>query len=383
MNQRSVGPAGLRLAMCWLLLWLATPLSHAANAQALKNHMQSTQAAHNQAPTAPPDRSQPPSAAVQAPVAVDVSLFLNKIYNVNTLDETYQVDGYLVAQWQNPPAGVGGAPQTHIAVGTYENAAADALLAQGLWVPALEFINVVGTPEYGNTRIEIRPSGQVIFNTRFLATFTADMDFRRFPFDHQQFVLQLEPFSYSEQVLKLRHASVSAESLSSEQPGEWQLADQAPATISSIQYSHLTDSHGQPERYSRLTVTVDAKRNPAFYLWSFLLPLSLIIAASWAVFWVDGFSDRLQTSFTMMLTVVAYAFYTSNILPRLPYTTLIEQLVIAGYCSIFVAVLLLVFVEHQQSRQRDAQWLVQRCRWAFPLCSLLVVLALACRQVLL
>ena len=113
------------------------------------------------------------------------------------------------------------------------------------------------------------------------------------------------------------------------------------------------------------------------------MPLSLIIAASWAVFWVDGFSDRLQTSFTMMLTVVAYAFYTSNILPRLPYTTLIEQLVIAGYCSIFVAVLLLVFVEHQQSRQRDAQWLVQRCRWAFPLCSLLVVLALACRQVLL
>lgn len=313
--------------------------------------------------------------SITSPIRVDVRLFLNKIYNVNTLDETYQVDGYLVATWHSAT------PLP--AIGTYENTAALKLIANGLWVPALEFINVIGTPEYGNTRVEIRANGDVSFNTRFLATFTADMDFQRFPFDHQQFVLQLEPFSYNSNTLQFQNASVSAESLSSEQPGEWQLSNQAHAVISKVPYSHLTDVHGQPESYSRVTVTVAAMRNPAFYLWSFLLPLSLIIAASWAVFWVDGFSDRLQTSFTMMLTVVAYAFYTSNILPRLPYTTLIEQLVIAGYCSIFVAVLILVFVEHQASKNNDSQWLVRRCRWGFPVCTLLVVSTLIIRQVLL
>jgi hypothetical protein len=195
-------------------------------------------------------------------------------------------------------------------------------------------------------------------------------------------VLQLEPFSYPASQLQFSAVSVSADGLSSDQPGEWILQDRAHSNISTVSYSHLLDAQGQPEQYSRLTVQIEGHRNPAYYLWSFLLPLSLIIASSWAVFWVDGFSDRLQTAFTMLLTVVAYAFYTSNMLPRLPYTTLIEQLVVAGYCSIFIAVLLLVYVQQRAETGHNYQWLVLRCRWMFPLSTVLVVAWLCDRQVL-
>lgn len=33
------------------------------------------------------------------PVEVSVDLYINKIYNINTVDETYQIDGYLEYSW--------------------------------------------------------------------------------------------------------------------------------------------------------------------------------------------------------------------------------------------------------------------------------------------
>jgi hypothetical protein len=43
-----------------------------------------------------------------------------------------------------------------------------------------------------------------------------------------------------------------------------------------------------------------------------------------------------------MLTVVAFAFYTTNILPKLPYTSFLNALVIVGYLSIFVGILVVL-----------------------------------------
>jgi hypothetical protein len=314
------------------------------------------------------------AAAPSEPVVMQVNIFLNKIYNVDTLDETYTIDGYLVAQWHNQEIAADASKRT------YENADVDALVASGFWLPALEFINVVGSPEISSKRLVLLENGMVIFNSRFLATFTTIMDFRRFPFDQQNFVLQLEPFSYPLQQLSFGGINVSAESLSSEQPGEWRLQGVANTAISSVSYSHLIGTGAGSEQYSRITVSVLGERNPSYYLWTFFLPLSLIIAASWAIFWLDNFSDRLQTSFTLMLTVVAYAFYTSNILPRLPYTTLIEQLVITGYCSIFAAVLLVLYVQHQSNNGHNAESLLRRCRLAFPSGVCLVVGILCWRQ---
>ena len=317
------------------------------------------------------------AAGPSKPVVMQVNIFLNKIYDVDTLDETYTMDGYLVAQWQSDEVAVDASKRT------YENAEVDALVASGFWLPALEFINVVGSPEIGNKRLVVLENGLVIFNSRFLATFTTEMDFRRFPFDQQNFVLQLEPFSYPLQQLSFGSVEVSAENLSSEQPSEWRLQGYANAEISSVSYSHLIDTGtgAGSEQYSRITVSVVGERNPSYYLWTFFLPLSLIIAASWAIFWLDNFSDRLQTSFTLMLTVVAYAFYTSNILPRLPYTTLIEQLVITGYCSIFAAVLLVLYVQHQSNKGHNAESLLRICRLLFPCGVCFVVCILSWRQI--
>ncbi|ACS84169.1 ligand-gated ion channel [Musicola paradisiaca] len=304
------------------------------------------------------------------PTSVEVSIFINKIYSVNTLEQTYKVDGYMVAQWTDAPRKT---PNNKPLI--IENNQIDPFIAKGQWVPALEFINVVGSPDTSNKRLVLYPDGRVIYNARFLGTFSNDMDFRRFPFDRQQFVLELEPFSYSNQHLRFSKVTVYNENVGNQDIDEWWMTGTPVTRISNVHYDHLDAGENE---YSRVTVQIDARRNPSYYLWSFILPLGLIIAASWSVFWLESFSEQLQTAFTLMLTVVAYAFYTSNILPRLPYTTIIDQMIITGYGSIFASILLIIFAYHHQMEGTPDRVLIRRCRVIFPVavvlfCGLLIV----------
>ncbi|MBP2858529.1 gamma-aminobutyric-acid receptor subunit beta [Dickeya oryzae] len=301
------------------------------------------------------------------PVDVSVSIFINKIYGVNTLDQTYKVDGDLVAQWTDKPRKTPGDKPLIV-----ENSQVEWWIKNGLWVPALEFINVVGSPDTGNKCLILFPDGRVIYNARFLGAFSNDMDFRQFPFDHQQFVLELEPFSYNNQQLRFSSIKVYTEHIDDEEIDEWEIRGKVATYISDIRYNHLSSVQPNQNDFSRITVQIDAVRNPSHYLWSFILPLGLIIAASWSVFWLESFSERLQTSFTLMLTVVAYAFYTSNILPHLPYTTIIDQMIIAGYGSIFAAILLIIFAHHRQVNGVEDERLIRRCRLVFPLSFLAI-----------
>jgi hypothetical protein len=57
----------------------------------------------------------------------------------------------------------------------------------------------------------------------------------------------------------------------------------------------------------------------------------MIVVASWIVFWISDFGNQLGTAFTLLLTVVAFNFYASTLLPRLPYNTFIEIAIISGY----------------------------------------------------
>ncbi|MFM2481786.1 gamma-aminobutyric-acid receptor subunit beta [Celerinatantimonas sp. YJH-8] len=306
--------------------------------------------------------------SVRAQPLVDTSISINKIYGVNTVDQTYQIDGYLVTSWKlDQPSAFFPAQGEKIC----ENSCVDTLIKSGLWVPAFEFINIIGKRQTANKRLVLTAAGGVIYNERFSGTFTTAMDFRKFPFDQQSFDIIMEPFSYEKSQLSFRHVSVFLEALENQTISEWDMTDKPVSRVTESVYHHIENDH--PSYFSRLEVHIQAKRKPNYYIWQFLLPLSLILIASWSVFWIDGFTERLMTSFTMMLTVVAYTFYTSSLLPRLPYTTFIGRMVVLGYVSIFTAILVIVFVKIREEKQKTSFRIVHHCRYLFPLLSIIAV----------
>lgn len=265
------------------------------------------------------------------PVEVTVNIQINKIYGINTVDETYIVDGYLVASWRSPDIKASGEAVTETII--YENDMADEKTGNEIWVPAFEFINVVEKRNTANRRIIISEKGTVTYNERFNAIFSILTNLRIFPFDTQTFTIRMEAFSYSNEELVFLKGASDQDFFTGEISDEWEIIDKK-IYVSLQEYSHLTED-GSPTVFSRFNQEILAKRKIQYYLLQFIFPLSLIVIISWSVFWIPGLSDQLSINSTLMLTVVAFNYSASNILPRLSYSTFLESLITLGYFEHF------------------------------------------------
>jgi hypothetical protein len=91
--------------------------------------------------------------------------------------------------------------------------------------------------------------------------------------------------------------------------------------------------------------------------------------ASFVIFWIRDFGTQIGVGFTLMLTVVAFNFYATSILPELPYQTFIETIIIVGYVFIFLGILA-VIINYRLYDDRENQGnniLMRILRYLFPL----------------
>jgi hypothetical protein len=310
---------------------------------------------------------------------IPFSHFIKKLYAIDTVQESYDLDGYMTAKWDDPGIlfrkGL-----------SFEGDNIDSVLGTRIWSPSLEFVNRMKerdspqrTLDFGRDSDPEKPdTGNVKYSERFQGTFwSSAIHFRKHPFDKQIFELLLESFANDNKVLEFAlFPNKSARKdgprchLDLKKPDIKQLHD------SIIEWDLLricesiseTDLGGGAE-YSKYTFSIEAERKPAYFVWQFFLPLMLIIASSWVVFFIQDFSSRLNIGFTLLLTVVAFNFYTSTLLPRLPYNTFMETTVISGYVSIFCAILAVVLSHFSEGTryQSSIERYFSHCRWVFPL----------------
>ncbi|WP_319567284.1 hypothetical protein [Cohaesibacter marisflavi] len=323
---------------------------------------------------APGYSAQPPSSnREQLGTKASVALNINKIYELNELNETYVIDGYLVTSWQDDGL-VERIESGAVAPDVYENSAIDNLIAGGLRIPAIEFINVVGNRSVANRQVVIGEDGKVLYNERFQATFSTPMDFRKFPFDNQILTVQLESFSYDKTRFEFVDPKVYPELVNMDMLAEWNIVDKQ-VFISDQDYSHLSED-GSKTEFSRYNLNFTLERKCDYYVWNFMLPLILIITSSWCVFWVDDFLTNISIAFTLMLTVVAFTFQATSLLPRLPYTTFMGMLTILGYLSIFASMVVIVAAElfERKSEDFDKAKLMRSARVFYPICIICIIL---------
>lgn len=75
---------------------------------------------------------------------------------------------------------------------------------------------------------------------------------------------------------------------------------------------------------------VKVVRQPDFYTWKIIVPLCLIVAMSWVPRWMDPkeIGTNLAISTTSFLTLVAYLFATTSLLPKVVYFTRIDGFIL-------------------------------------------------------
>lgn len=314
-------------------------------------------------------------------VEVDANLYINKIYNVNSVEETYQIDGYLEFQWIDERLAFESESADSYLI--FENDRASEVMKSEVWVPAFEFVNIQGKQDTQHFLISIEPNGTVTYEERFFGIFHTEMNFRKFPFDYKKFVVEIEPFSYDENFLKFKTLSLfpdtsdTCKALDTTLGKDWNLTG--------IKVVTDTSSYGLPDAmtsgsdggiYSKAVFEVHAKRISDYFIWQVLLPLFLIIAASFTIFWIRDFGTQIGIGFSLMLTVVAFNFYSASILPRLPYNTFIEYVIMFGYLFILFGIIAATINHNLEKREQSSFDLFKVCRWGFPASYLLIMIIL-------
>jgi hypothetical protein len=115
-------------------------------------------------------------------------------------------------------------------------------------------------------------------------------------------------------------------------------------------------------------VTINIERRPLHFLVSLVLPMVLLVALTWCVFWMEKetISDRVQIAFIGILSVVAYYFVIIDFIPSVSYLTLMDGFILATFLILAAGVVMAVVMEDIAREKRRLQ-IDRISRWAFPL----------------
>ncbi len=318
------------------------------------------------APTASgaePSRLGPPNA--DGPVTVSVGLFVSDVNEVDERRETFEFEGILTLKWQDPrqafdPGEVGVGERTY--QGNYQFSE----IFDGWW-PQLILSNKSGIFDSQAVLLRIAPNGAATLVSEFHAVAEIPMKLRRFPFDHQDFhaVFEVLGLGQNRVLLVPDPATTSGVDQRLNVP-QWEFRD---LRVAAGEY-HPVYEDGHDGALSRIIFTLEMARQPAHVLLVVVFPLTLLVALTFAVFWMDQSSlgDRMDISFLGILTVVAFQIVVNQSMPGIAYFTLMSGFLYSTYLILAVCVIMnLVVSKLDESGRRKLGDRVDRaCRWAVP-----------------
>ncbi|MFQ5931317.1 MAG: hypothetical protein ACE5MM_02800, partial [Nitrospiraceae bacterium] len=126
----------------------------------------------------------------------------------------------------------------------------------------------------------------------------------------------------------------------------------------------------QKRLLARFDYELPATRHVGFYLRTVIVPLTLFIFMSWAVFWIDPtlLTTQVSLSATVMVILVIFQLKLGTLLPRVPYSTRVDAFVQGSQILVFLALVEAVTagVLAAGGREALARRLDRWARWAFP-----------------
>lgn len=329
------------------------------------------------AQTNPPNNvaSPPPD---QYPVEVYVDLYGLNIFAIDEQAETFEIEAFIYADWFDDRLAfdpVEAGTETKI----FQGETAVELLKTDVWWPDLEVVDVRGPRERLHTTLTIDYDGFVTYTERFHANIWQPFFFQKFPFDKHIISFTVAPFFYtSEQVAFIGPEDFLEEGERLEREDlDWETNEWRIDSVVNEVY------RGDEFEFSTSTMFIEISRLPQFYISNVILPLFLIVAISWAVFWMDfgsmHLADRLSVSFTSVLTVVAFDFVTADNLPLLSYQTVLDVVLTFSYVVLSLSVLenVVAYLRFRKNGE-EVQRLDKVSRWLFPVvyyagCGLLLL----------
>jgi hypothetical protein len=280
---------------------------------------------------------------------VDLRIHLIDIEAINTVTQSFTASLTIALRWQDPSL-----------VHSGPNSISRPL--DEIWFPRIQILNQQRLVSTLPRIAEVYPNGEVVQRQRYWGNFSQPLDLENFPFDSQRIQIKLAHVGFGEDLINLTPSSDSGISASLTMP-DWDVTgwDLVAEDISLEQIS---------TRLNGVVLSVDVKREEGFFIYKVIFPLILIVMMSWMVFWIDPSlaASQISVSVTAMLTMIAYRFALSGMVPRLAFLTTLDYFVLISTVVVFLSMIEVIYTAHlSSSGQLDKARKVDRqARWIAP-----------------
>lgn len=254
-------------------------------------------------------------------VKVEMKATFMKITDVDTLSQQFEAEVFLQAKWEELFY-LGMSPQQLMD-----------LLPGDLWDPEFIISNLAGDFDSERRSYVVRyedgyEAPVVLFRWRFKGLFRENLELEHFPFDVQDLGVQVSSERSVEEI-KLVHdpwnmSSVNTNTFQDSQ--EWSIykhVECIPSTTS-LEYASSTI---HPILYFNCRV----KRKVGYFVWNIIFTVILILALSFTTVSIEpAASDRLVSTITLFLTMVAFKLVIKQSLPTISYLTYLDMYVVGS-----------------------------------------------------
>jgi Neurotransmitter-gated ion-channel ligand binding domain/Neurotransmitter-gated ion-channel transmembrane region len=286
---------------------------------------------------------------------VSLGIFVVDISEIDDAKQTFNADLYVTLQWKDPRLA---SPE-----------ARRRMPLANVWHPGFQFINRRNLDHLLPEVVSIDQQGHVEYAQRFQGTFAVHLNLRKFPLDNQELALW---------IVSPGNSSKEIEVICDERSGraqEFSITDWAIGSPMGHMDALVTPAGRELAGFK---CTLAARRLPGAYIYQFVIPLTFIVCMSWAPFWMspDQFGPRQGIAVTSILTIIAYRFVLVNQLPRVPYLTRLDYLMLGCTTLVFLVLVQLVTTNAMMTKAHPerARKLDVWARCVFPALFLILVI---------
>ena len=293
------------------------------------------------------------------PTKVSVSIYVLDLDTVNTANQDFVANVYFIYRWHDPRL-------AHSGTGSIIRPLKE------VWNPRIQIINQQKVFPTFPEVVSISPDGKVKYLQRVWGSFSQPLQLKNFPFDQQVLTIQIVAVRYAVDEVQLvpdpKKLSGIANKVS---VTDWKLTGWKTGTTP---FQPSSDS----EPISAFKLSISAERRVNYFIVNVIIPLLLIVAMSWVVFWIEpkeSSGTKISIAATCMLTLIAFRFAIGTSIPKLSYLTRLDEFILCSTVLVFATLIEAVITSsYAKAGKFEMALTIDRwSRWLFP--SMLILVA--------
>jgi hypothetical protein len=297
---------------------------------------------------------------IKEPVPVQIGVKLQQIVEMDEHNEFFTAVASIEMEWTDPALAF--SPDScDCVVKVYTDQDFTRFLAdtEGHF-PDFTIYNQQGNRWTQNRLVLIYQDGNATYFERFSTNLQVDFDFSQYPFDNEEFLIQIDAI-FPEGLYYF--TDLEGYSAISPEHGEDEFViSDFQTEVTSVQASTQTTT-------SRFTFRFGGPRHLNYYLLQIFVPLLLIMIVSWVTFFLRDYGRRIEIASANLFVFIAFSFSLADNYPRLGYMTLLDAVMLITFVINALAVVYNVWLRRLEMHGQEelANRIDSVLDWVYPI----------------